>query len=166
MPKRPGPAKRRPSNVEVEPQKKRHFLNSPPRDLPTGASVSVAKAEFGRRLQHQMVKKGWNQSELARQAGYHMPGKKRLGRDSVSNWVRGEEMPGPVRLHALCKALSVKPEDLVPAGAAMSVDDKVSPLSIRVTQDGNVWLQINQATSMELAMKVVSILEQANAVRR
>lgn len=136
----------------------RQFHNTPPQPGTLVASKEAAMAEFGRRLQAKMIEKGWNQSDFARAASKHMPGKKGLGRDNVSNYVRGLQFPGPVRLTAILKTLGVPREELVPAGAVVSVDDKTPPLSFKSTGDGNVWLQVNQAVSMEVAMQIVQLL--------
>ncbi len=137
---------------------KRQFLNAPPTALPDGAPHSAVKAEFGRRIQALLVTKGWNQSDLAKQASKHMPGRQQLTRDNVSNYVRGQQLPGPVRLRALCGALGVSASDLLPAQAMQSVDDAAPPLSVKALANGQVFLQINQVTSMDTAMKVMTLL--------
>lgn len=138
---------------------RRHFYNRAPKGLPPDAPVDAALAEFGRRLQKRMSEKGYNQSDLAREASKHMPNKK-FGRDNISNYVRGVVFPGPIRLHALAKALGVKPDDLVPEHGLPSTDDRAPPYDIRATSDGNVWLRVNQAVSHEVAMKVLALLGQ------
>lgn len=145
---------------------RKQFINPPPREVPEGAPRSEATAEFGRRLQRMMVDKGWNQSELARQASRFMPKGKHFRRDNVSLYVRGLQVPGPVRLSALCKALGTTPQELVPSGAFSSVDETAPPLSIKALTNGQAWLQINQAVSMDVAMRVVAILEQARTEKR
>lgn len=137
---------------------RRLFHNAAPRDLPSGAPMDAVKAEFGRRIQARLVEKGWNQSELARAASKFMPGKTKLTRDNVSNYVRGQQIPGPTRMKAICDALGVKPVDLVPAHAVQSTDDAAPPLAVKTLGDGRVFLQINQVTSMDVAMKIMAML--------
>lgn len=144
--------------------KRRPFINPPPRALPPNAPYDAALAEFGRRIQALMVKKNMNQSDLARAAAKFMPNKK-FNRDNISVYVRGKSFPGPVRLAAVAKALGVAPTDLMPEHGIPSVDEKAPPLDIRAIGDGNVWLRINQATSMDVAMKIMALLGQEHTKR-
>lgn len=121
------------------------------------------RAEFAKRLQAAMVKKGWNQSELARRATAFLPkpvrGQKRntaVGRDSISHYVRGSMLPLPAYLDAISKALGLKPEDLMPAGAP-SVRSTM-PFEFRGMPDGRVFLRISRTVSQDAAMKIMAIL--------
>lgn len=138
-------------------KRRRPFINRSPRALPPGAPEEAALAEFGRRIQAFMVKKSFNQSDLARAAAKFMPDKK-FNRDNISVYVRGKSFPNPVRLNAVAKALGVTTEELMPEHGIASVDEKAPPLDVRSIGDGNVWLRINQATSMEIAMKIMTLL--------
>ena len=64
----------------------------------------LTRAEFGKRLGNLIRKKGWSQSELARRA--------KIGRDSISQYVRGRSVPSPIFLEKICKALNTKPDEL------------------------------------------------------
>jgi transcriptional regulator with XRE-family HTH domain len=79
----------------------------------------MARVEFGKRLQRVMMAKGLSQSELARLAEMHLG--KHFGRDSVSQYIRGETLPNPQRLGALSKALGVEPEELLPSRGVRGV---------------------------------------------
>lgn len=105
-----------------------------------------------------MRKKGWNQSELARQADKHMPAGKQFGRDSVSNYVRGHNFPTPINLEALCKALDTKPEDLIPAQMFLRAKEDMPPLDVRGLGDGSAWLRVNQRVTMDVALKILELL--------
>lgn len=141
-----------------ERERKLHYINSEPKGDSAVGTRGTALAEFGRRVQSYMADKGWNQSELGRQATLHMPGREDFGRYNVSLYIQGRQFPGPVRLRALCKALGVTPTQLVPSAATLSVDDKEKPLSFQTMEDGRVWLQVNQSTSMDAAMKIIALL--------
>lgn len=58
----------------------RHIHNPPPGEIPDDAPSGHARAEFAKRLQHLMAKKGWSQADLSREASKFMPGKKEIGR--------------------------------------------------------------------------------------
>lgn len=145
---------------EMAKRRRRQFHNPaepPPQQIVDYGALSL-KREFARRLQRLMTERGWNQSELARQASYYMPGKKKFRRDNVSNYIRAEQIPGPVRMLALCKTLKVKPEDLIPPGAVQTVDDATPPLEMTSQGQGRVYLRVNQVVSQEIAMQIIALL--------
>lgn len=122
----------------------------------TGAQ---AKQEFAERLQAAMVKKGWNQSELARQSTKFMPGGKDIGRDKVSNWIRALHMPGPIPLKALADALGVSSEYLIPARPTPAAERATPPLNVEDLGDGSVFLKINQRVQWPVAIKVLGLIK-------
>lgn len=145
---------------------KRRFHNPPPvGDIPGGFEPSPLKAEFGRRLQHALTEKGWNQSDLAREATRHMPGKQRFGRDNISNYVRGKQIPGPVRLRALCDALGMPATDLVPPGAVNTVSGINVPLEVKSAGEGRMLLRVNQVIPTDMAMRIIALLGQFDIVK-
>lgn len=144
-------------------KKTRRYTNvPPPSGFVQGAPREAVAAEFGRLLQKKMVEKNWSQSDLARAAAKYTPDKK-FPRDTISGYVRGENLPGPVRLGALAKAFGVKSEDLLPTRGSTAVDERAPPLSVRSLGDGNMWLQVNQAVPQSVALKILALLEQSDA---
>lgn len=139
---------------------RRRFINPPPGG--DDRNIISLKNEFAKRLQHLMTEKGWNQSDMARAAAKFMPDKK-FNRDNISLYVRASQLPGPVRLKALCKALGVEQDKLIPAGAVATVDEGSPPLALRPLGNGNDWLQVNQAVPHDVAMQIMVLLGQANA---
>lgn len=136
-----------------------------PSPLPASAPVDAVKVEFARRLQHAMNRKGWDQAELARRAGASAgrDSKLKLGRDSVSKYTRGLNLPGPAALSAIAKALGVKPEDLLPTRGVASAGDANPPLDIRVIEGGMVWLKVNQSVPYDIAMQIMKLLKTEGA---
>lgn len=114
---------------------------------------------FSRKLQAAMVARGWNQSDLARQAAIHMPDKK-FGRDNVSKYLKGTTTPLPLHLNALSKALGMSPEDLLPdRGRILAIDMEDNPsLAMRAAGEGTVFLRINQTVPTPTALKIVELL--------
>jgi transcriptional regulator with XRE-family HTH domain len=133
------------------------FLNPDAGPLHKDAPTEAVKVEFARRLQQAMIKKGWNQSELARQAQLQLS-EGRIARDNVSTYIRGSVLPGPNNLHAMATALGVKVDELLPSRGVPSAADKSPPLDYRDLGDGNVWLKVNQAISRKKALQIMNLL--------
>jgi transcriptional regulator with XRE-family HTH domain len=119
----------------------------------SGRADDAMKAAFAQRLLMVMRERGWTQSELARRA--------RIGRDNVSGYIRGKNLPGPAILNRLAAALSVGPEELIP----MPEQDipngrKAHGFTLRhLADDGNrVWLQVEQALPWDQAEAILRIL--------
>lgn len=120
----------------------------------------AVRREFSKRLQLKLAERGWNGSELARQAGKHMADGK-FGRDMVSKYLRGIAMPYPSSLTALCRALRCKPEDLVPPEAYSSVDTVAPEIDMQAAGDGTAWLRINKRVPFAIAAQVIALLNGA-----
>jgi transcriptional regulator with XRE-family HTH domain len=137
-------------------------FNPAPDKMPVSPEMTLeaAREVFASRLQHTMLKKGWTQSDLSREASKHMPNKK-FGRDLISNYIRARMLPDARHAQALSKALGTSVEDLIPARGPR---DSVAPrMSTRDAGDGNAWLQINQAVPWAVALKVMQILQQGES---
>lgn len=120
----------------------------------------VRRADFARRLLAERVKKGWNQSELARAAAIHMPDRK-FGRDNVSKYEKGSTPPTPLHLNALAKALSVPSDSLLSnvPGIAEAMEVGAKP-AFRTLDDSTVHLRINQVVERSKALKIIAMLEE------
>ncbi|AUQ95998.1 helix-turn-helix protein [Phaeobacter inhibens] len=124
-------------------------------DEPTSPDVRpkhLTKHEFGRRLYNFMLRKGWSQSELARRAD--------VKRDSVSTYVRGVSLPGPLNLEKLAKALDVDTAELLPNHIEAAIDEDAPSLELKISSSNSqlAWLRVNRLVSTSAAMKVVEIL--------
>ena len=116
----------------------------------------LTKQEFGKRLFALMMEKGMNQSDLARAA--------KLGRDSISTYVRGRSAPSPQNLDKLCAALSVAPDELYPNYAANAAAIEEPVLQLKQVNDGTdmMWLHINMKVDAQKAIEVMQILKSKN----
>lgn len=140
--------------------RKAYVNEAPGNPLPQGAPRETVKVEFAKRLQQAMVRKGWNQSELARRASDHLK-EGEIRRDNVSHYIRAVAIPQPAKLAALCKALGVKPDELLPT--APSASKKAPPFDMRQLDNGNVWLRVNQAVTFDQALRVMGILHEGQS---
>lgn len=124
-------------------------------ELPSGdlTPKHLSKQEFGRRLYQEMMAKGWNQSELARQA--------ELPRDSVSTYVRGVSFPTPKSLQKLANALDLSPAELMPNSVESAIEEDSPSLNMRVSTGApnTAWLQVNRLVSLTTAVKVIEMIE-------
>jgi transcriptional regulator with XRE-family HTH domain len=134
---------------------KRHM--QPVLDTTDMTPRELTKQEFGRRLQALMLKKRWNQSELARSAD--------LGRDAISTYIRGTSFPEPKNLQKLAEALEVEVEDLLPNAVVRAMETDQAPmLEIRQAagHPDKVWMRVNRMVPMEIAVKIFNILNEAD----
>lgn len=127
--------------------------------IASDAPRDAVKVEFANRLQRAYEARGWNQSELARQATKFMPEGQTFNRDAVSTYVRAYCLPSPAKLHALARALHMEPEDLLPTRGIPSASDESPPFDMRQLQDGRVWLRVNQAVDWDVALEVMKLLK-------
>lgn len=130
--------------------------------FPASAPREAVKAEFARRLRTALVQKGWTQSELARAAEKNLKNGQRFGRDTVSQYMHGKSLPGPIFLDAICKALGKAPDDLLPSRGMPTIGEPQSP-AVRFDDmsDGTGWLRINKRYSMRTILKILE-LDQAD----
>lgn len=125
---------------------------------PTGHDEvgELSKIEFGRKLQHLMLQKEWNQSDLARKSG--------LGRDAISMYVRGRSFPEPKNLAKLARAFGMTAAELLPNAEIRAIDADQLPM-LEIKQAANhpdkVMLRINRMVNMSQAAAIVAILRDA-----
>lgn len=126
-------------------------FNLPPAD--DNDVGELTKVEFGRKLQHLMMDREWNQSDLARKSG--------LGRDAISTYIRGKSFPEPKNLAKLSRAFQISASELMPNAEIRAIDADQLPM-LEIKQAANfpdkVMLRINRMVSMEQAAAIVAIL--------
>lgn len=138
-----------------------HIVSDVQPELP-GAEMAprhLTKQEFGRRLHHMLLERGWRQSELARRAG--------IQRDSVSVYVRGRSFPTPLNLQKMAKALGLRPEDILPnqLESAIAEDEPDFELKVSPGDAKQAWVRLNRLMSLETAVQIATLV-QADAANR
>lgn len=115
---------------------------------------SIRKTEFAKRLYSLMLQKNWNQSDLARASG--------LGRDSVSQYIRANNIPSPLNLKKLSEALGVEPVELYPNYEAAAVEEEAPALSFRQMpgDDEHMWVRINKKVPKRIATQIMVLLNE------
>jgi transcriptional regulator with XRE-family HTH domain len=134
-----------------------HYADSSNRQTHDLAPRHLTKQEFAKRLYRLMLKRGWNQSELARQAD--------LPRDSVSTYIRAKVMPTPQSAQRLAVALGVVPEELMPNHVESAIDEDSPSLEMKVSVNApsKAWLRVNRLVSLSTAARVIDLIEAENA---
>ena len=112
--------------------------------------------EFGRRLQRELIRKQWNQSDLARAAKKFVPD---IERYNISHWVRGQHMPTPVNLDAIAKALGVDPSVLMPRDPILNGGPP--PFKVEFLPGGErVNIDLHRTITVETFYKITDLLRQ------
>jgi transcriptional regulator with XRE-family HTH domain len=118
-----------------------------------GTAKASSRKEFGRRLQNFILKRGWTQSDLARETG--------IGKDSISGYVRGRSIPSPLKVLRIAEALEVRPEDLSINTSHDPVRQESSSLQLTVAQGdpSRAWLTIDRELSFSTAAAIIKLIE-------
>jgi transcriptional regulator with XRE-family HTH domain len=113
----------------------------------------MARLEFGRHLWALILKAGMSQSDLARAAD--------IGRDSVSGYIRGRNLPDPKHAKAMADALGIPLEKLYPGSIKRAMDNEPPAVELRQAagHPGKAWLRINRAVSFTTGAKIIALLE-------
>jgi transcriptional regulator with XRE-family HTH domain len=135
---------------------------------PNPQDADALKREFGRRLQERMDDLGWNQSELSRRATEWLPkpakGQKQghqIGRDAISNYVRGEHLPRPAQLRALARALECDESDLLPVSSVPTVATASPEYSMTSEGLGLTFLRVAKTIPTDIALQIIQLLAKA-----
>lgn len=116
--------------------------------------------EFGRRVYNLMLKKGWRQSDLARESG--------LPRDSISTYVRGVVRPTDDSLKKVAKALGVQPEDLLPNIIEDAIDQDNPSVEMKISNSDptKAWLRLNRLVQTSTAVKIIEMIHAEDTTPR
>jgi transcriptional regulator with XRE-family HTH domain len=115
-------------------------------------------------LKKHMRRKGWNKSELARNAQLFMPEGKSFGKYNVTSYTTGRSIPNPMFLEAMARALNVPPEEILPTRGyeSVPVQERRSSPAARPSGKG-VLLNINQWVSAGTALEVLRLIQSDEA---
>lgn len=128
--------------------------------------ASAARAEFSKRLLRAMAEKGMSQSDLARACWGDAPAANGAsypkGRDRISKYCRGEQLPDAEGIASICRVLEMDIADLAP-GFYKTKDEvpwTVSMASV-ASQPGFVALHVDVLVRWADAAEAVRLLEMA-----
>ncbi len=108
--------------------------------------------EFGKRVYKFVADMGITQSDLSRMSG--------LGRDSISQYIRGKSVPTPVNLRKLAKALDVDPNDLYPQYESNAFGTESLSQEMRAVpgDPDNMWLKVDMKVPTAIALQVLQLV--------
>ena len=126
--------------------------NSPDNSIDYSQKI-LTRQEFGKRLYNFMMQKRMSQSDLSRASG--------MGRDSISQYVRGRSVPAPRNLAKLAEALNVEVDVLFPNYDAQANAREEATLEIKSIESDaeNFWLRVNMKVPAAKALEVMKILK-------
>jgi transcriptional regulator with XRE-family HTH domain len=124
----------------------------------------MQQQEFARRLFQALQKKGWTQSDLARRAfgstkdssGYSVA----KGRDRISVYIRGKQLPEPKQLQRIASVLGLTPEELAPELFQSAIDRENPEISVHAAagHPDKMHLVINKVVPAAIASRILALL--------
>ena len=122
----------------------------------------TTRKDFAKRLFHLLGEKEWNQSDLAREAG--------INRDSVSRYIRAQNLPDLVNLKKMADALGVEQNDLLPNFDMQAIEDSDDEVAfeIRALNDdpSQSLLRFNRILPTSVALKIAGMLEESSPMKK
>lgn len=108
--------------------------------------------EFGKRIYKTVVDMGITQSDLARMSG--------LGRDSISQYIRGKSVPTPVNLNKLAKALNMEANELYPQYESNAFGTESLSQEMRAVpgDPDHMWLRVDMKVPTAVALEVLQLV--------
>jgi transcriptional regulator with XRE-family HTH domain len=117
------------------------------------------------RLQNHLNDRGWTQAELARRMAPLLK-ESRIGRDTISKYVRGKVLPLRPHLEAMAKVFGVESRDLLPTRGTQAVNEELAPRALRYLGNGPAWVRINQEMKESTALKLFQVLAEDDKASR
>ena len=110
------------------------------------------RLNVGKRIQSKLYEKGWKQADLAEKAG--------IGRDSISLYIRGKNLPGASNLKSIAAALDMTIQELAPeVASATRVRTNEGPQQqMRQLDDGRWEVTVNRFVDQDTMMKIMNAL--------
>lgn len=129
--------------------------------------VHDPKEEFGNRLYQALIEADMSQSDLAREVfnetrtdpktGYELV----VGRDRISQYVRGKQFPEPRVFKRICAVLGKKQEELAPKMVGTTIQRENPSIEMTVVGDRHdlALLRINKVMPLRTATKIIDMID-------
>jgi transcriptional regulator with XRE-family HTH domain len=119
--------------------------------------------EFSRRLRRLMATKRLSQSDLARMCWGEEETRDGFtaarGRDLINRFCAGKSLPDEDTARILAEALDVAADDLMEEAMDHEQQDNQVSITINTKRPDEVRLTVDARTTVEIAMKIVAMLE-------
>jgi transcriptional regulator with XRE-family HTH domain len=137
----------------------RNAKPAPPPQPPEKRPRDTRKQDFADKLMALLAQRNMSQADLARATG--------LGKDSISTYCRGQNLPSPKARQALADALGVAPGYFFQAtvGETPEADGMMVDFRQVAGQPGRVWLKVNRSMSFATGAKIIALIEAEDAAK-
>ena len=113
-------------------------------------------AEYGRVLHNKLAEHGLTQADLTRLT--------KLGKDSISNYILGKQLPSPASMHKIATALHCSVQDFGVNFSDVVLEpatQDVPEFALETVRDrpGFMHLQVNQVLPRKVCMEIMALLE-------
>ena len=132
----------------------------------TGAKMNAEKKlelvegkSFQQKLLEHMQIKGWNQTQLAKQAGLK-------GRDAISRYVRGVSKPSRIALTKIAKAFNVPEEYLLPEYDVLETSKNTLSMNTYELDETKVHFKANKVITIDQANRIFQILTESDGPQK
>lgn len=118
--------------------------------------------QWGKSLKDRINQKELNQSEFASRVALFTRDR-RMGRDLISNYIRGISEPTPLKQIAMAKALNIPVEELMePMDIVAPFDKKKTPpVKMESISPTHARLEINTKVPMAVAAEIIRLITSA-----
>ena len=123
--------------------------------------------EFARRLNELMISAGMNQSQLAAAVFGTVKDTRGFtvarGRDRISNYLRGRDVPRTANLAKIAKVFSMTASELAPELTASALDKGDPAVSMRMVagRPDRVHLTVNTMVDLTTAARVIDLISRS-----
>jgi transcriptional regulator with XRE-family HTH domain len=108
------------------------------------------REDFARNLHRALQKRGWMQTELSRHTG--------IGRDSISHYLAGRNMPGPVNAKRIADALQVPLDQMMPWISSDPVAGDTPEMETKHMPGGRTFISVNKVVGADTALKIITLI--------
>lgn len=85
-----------------------------------------------------------------------------MGRDNVSRYMNGKQVPSPIHLKKLADAFNVSPSALYPGGVKDVGESGEFSVEFKLLKNdpSQAWVKINQVMPTEVALQIITLANQ------
>jgi transcriptional regulator with XRE-family HTH domain len=112
---------------------------------------------WGESLQDRITKKNLNQSEFASRVALFTRDK-RMGRDLISNYIRGVSEPTPLKQTAMASALGITVDELMAPMSVIPARSMESPIEMKSVSPTRARLRIDTELPYGVVVQILGLI--------